>query len=279
MDVQLSHRFIIFGVMLLAALLVGACGETENAIPEPTSAESATDTPVIVEQAPSEQVQPTEPPKPTEPLKPTSTPTQEPTPTSTPEADPRQELGDSAWGAVFEEGTQTWYQYETSYGRAEVRDNRLVLTSYTANSYDNWSMSYPLMTDFYLEVRFTTGAQCSGKDRYGIFFRAPDPTHGYLYNASCDGAFQVREWNGEAFTQLIDWTVSEHIIPGPEMEHRLGVWAEGDQYRLYVNGFQIGEFTDDTYTDEGTFGVAFAATDTLNFTVEVTEARAWELPD
>jgi hypothetical protein len=57
------------------------------------------------------------------------------------------------------------------------------------------------------------------------------------------------------------------------------VWAEGDQYKLYLNGFQIGEFSDDTYLEEGTFGVAHAATDTVNFTVEVTEARAWELPE
>jgi hypothetical protein len=200
------------------------------------------------------------------------------TPTPTPEADPRQELGNSAWGAIFDDGTQTWYQYDHSNGKAEVRDNKLVLTSYKANSYDNWSMSYPPMTDFYLELSFTTGPECEGKDRYGILFRAPDSTQGYLYNVSCDGSYQLRAWEGEVFTQLIKWTFDDRIIPGPEIEHRLGVWAEGDQYKLYINGFQIGEFTDDTYTDEGTFGAAHGATDTVGFTVDVTEAKVWELP-
>jgi len=269
MNVRFNHKFILLGVLLIIALLISACGGTDTETPEATSAEIATDT-----SAPTATV-----PPPTDTPEPSPTPTPELTPTSTPETDPRQELGNSAWGAVFEDGTQTWYQYDHSNGKAEVRDNKLVLTSYKANGYDNWSMSYPPMTDFYLEVRFTTGPECAGKDRYGIFFRAPDSTHGYLYNASCDGAFQVREWNGEEFTELIGWTVSEHIIPGPEVEHRLGVWAEGDQYKLYVNGFQVGEFSDDTYVEEGTFGVAHAAAETVNFTVDVTEAKAWELPE
>jgi len=269
MNVRVNHNFILLGVLLILAILISACGGAETSSPVPTEEPGiVVDTP-----APSATQLPTELPQPT------STPTLEMTPTSTPEADPRQELGNSAWGAVFEDGTETWFQYDHENGSAQVRDGKLVLTSKKANGYDNWSMSYPPMTDFYLEVRFTTGPECAGKDRFGIFFRAPDSTHGYLYNVSCDGAYQVREWNGEAFTQLVGWTLDEHIIPGPEVEHRLGVWAQGDQYQLYVNGFQVGEFSDDTYVDEGTFGVAHAASDTPGFSVDVTEAKAWELPE
>ncbi|MFN2234507.1 MAG: hypothetical protein ACK2U1_09775, partial [Anaerolineales bacterium] len=65
----------------------------------------------------------------------------------------------------------------------------------------------------------------------------------------------------------------------PDVEHRLGVWAEGDQYELYVNGFLVGEFSDGTYVKEGSFGAAYAAADTENFTVDVTEARVWNLPN
>jgi hypothetical protein len=278
MNVQFKHKFILVGILVMVALLVVGCGggaeepaapDTEPAAPdtEPAEEEVVADTPV-----------PTATTAPTKPPEPTATTPPEMTPTSTPEADPRNELGNSAWGAVFEDDTQTWFQYDNENSSAEVRDNKLVLTSYKANSYDNWSMSYAPMTDFYLELRFTTGPECAGKDRFGIFFRAPDPTHGYLYMASCDGAYLVREWNGDEFTELIGWTLSEHIVPGPEVEHRLGVWAEGDQYKLYVNGFQVGEFSDDTYTGEGTFGAAHAAAETENFFVDVTEAKAWELP-
>jgi hypothetical protein len=267
MNTYSIRKIHLIGYLLIGLLLISGCGQTDTETPEPIEANVSAET-----FAGEALALPTNTPEPT------PTPTPVLTPTPTPEADPRQELGKSAWGAIFEDGTQTWYQYDHSNGKAEVRDNKLVLTSYKANGYDNWSMSYPPMTDYYLELRFTTGPVCAGKDRFGILFRAPDSTQGYLYNVSCDGAYQVRLWNGEEFTQLIGWTVNEHIIPGPEVEHRLGVWAQGDQYKLYVNGFQVGEFTDATFVEEGTFGAAHGATNTVNFTADVTEAKVWELP-
>jgi len=200
------------------------------------------------------------------------------TPTPTPEADPRAELGSSSWGAVFEDGTETWYQFDNEQAKSEVHDGKLQLTAKKANGFDSWTMSHPKMDDFYLEVVFTTGEQCAGKDRYGILYRAPDNTQGYLYNVACDGSYQLRKWDGEQFTDLIGWTVDAHVIKGPDITHRLGVWAEGDHFALYVNGFEIAEASDLTYT-EGTFGVNIAAAETEGFTVDVTEAKLWELPE
>jgi len=222
----------------------------------------------------------------TEPLQPeqaTSADTAEPlpeiggTPTSTPEADPRNQLGASVWGAVFDDDTETWYQYDNDQASSEVRDGKLVLTAKKSNSFDSWTMSYPEMSDFYLEVLFTIGDSCEGKDRYGIFFRAPDNTQGYLYNVACDGSYQLRLWDGEQFTELINWTVDSHIAKGADVDQRLGVWAEGDQMALYVNGFQVGEAIDTTYS-QGTFGVNIAGAQTAGFTVDVVEAKVWDLP-
>lgn len=267
MNTQFNRKLILM-VLLIFPLLVAGCSQGDTSEVEPAAADSGE--PVVVEQSAAATATPVP--------SPTFTPTPVLTPTSTPEADPRQELGNPVWGAVFEDGTQTWFQYDHSNGKAEVRDNMLVLTSYKANGYDNWSMSYPPMTDFYLELGFTTGSECAGKDRFGIFFRAPESTMGYLYQVACDGSYQVRIWDGEEYTQVIDWAVDAHIIPGPEVEHRLGVWAEGDQYKLYVNGFQVGEFSDFTFIEESTFGAAHGATNTVNFTVSVSEARVWALP-
>jgi hypothetical protein len=158
-----------------------------------------------------------------------------------------------------------------------VRDDKLVLTAKKANSFDAWTMSHPQLDDFYLEVVFTSGEDCEGKDRYGILFRAPDNTQGYLYNVACDGSYQLRNWDGEQFTDIINWTVDTHIAKGPEVNQRLGVWAEGDRLVLYINGFEVGEASDPTY-HAGTFGVNIAATETVDFTVNVIEAKAWNLP-
>jgi len=199
------------------------------------------------------------------------------TPTMTPEADPRNELGSSTWGAVFDDGTETWFQYENDQVKSEVRDNKLVLTAKKTNSFDAWVMSYPQLDDAYLEVLFTTGEACAGKDRYGLLFRAPDNSKGYLFNVACDGSYQLRIWDGEKFTDLINWTIDTNIATGPEVNQRLGVWVEGDRLVLYVNGFKVGETQDSTF-NAGTFGVNIAAAENEGFTVDVTEAKAWDLP-
>ena len=199
------------------------------------------------------------------------------TPTATPEADPRDQLGSSVWGAVFEDGTETWYQFENDQSKSEVHDGKLQLTAKKANSFDAWTMSYPQMDDFYLEVVFNIDTACRGKDRYGILFRAPDNTQGYLYNVACDGSYQLRSWDAEQFTELIKWTVDPQIAQGQDISQRLGIWAEADRLVLYVNGFQINEIRDSTFSN-GTFGVNIAAAETVGFTVDVTEAKVWDLP-
>lgn len=260
MKIHPDHKLFIIGIILVIALLSAACQSVPAT--EPASEVSQPDATTETTSGAT-----------TEPLPPAA----EITPTATPEADPRSELGSSAWGAVFDDGTETWYQFDNDQSKSELQGGKLVLTAKKANSFDAWTMSYPQFDDFYLEVVFTTGEQCAGKDRYGIFFRAPDNTQGYLYNVACDGSYQLRIWDGEQFTDLINWTVDGHIAKGPDVTQRLGVWAEGDHLVLYVNGFQVGEARDATFLD-GTFGVNIAAVENAGFTVEVTEAKAWDIP-
>lgn len=200
------------------------------------------------------------------------------TPTSTPEADPREELGKPTWRATFgPETDQTWGTFDDQQASAEVIPGQLVMTAKKDNSFDTWSLSYPTLSDFYLEVVGTSGPGCVGKDRFGPIVRAPENNVGYLYQISCDGMFQVRKWDGEQYTDIIKWTPSEYIVPGPNQTHRIGYMAEGNQMAVYVNGFLLGEFEDDSYV-EGKFGVSVAASDTPGFTVTITDAEYWELP-
>ena len=259
MKIRPDHKWLIIGICLVIALLGAACQSVPGTEPRTEVSQ-----PETIPEATTGAT--------AEPLAPAA----ETTPTATPEADPRVELGSSAWGAVFDDGTETWFQFENDQAKSEVRDGKLVLTAKKANGFDAWTMSHPKMDDFYLEVVFTTGEQCAGKDRYGILFRAPDNTQGYLYNVACDGSYQLRIWDGEQFTDLINWTVDSHIAKGPYVTQRLGVWAEGDHLVLYVNGFQVGEARDTTFWN-GTFGVNIAAAESVGFTVDVIEAKAWDI--
>lgn len=255
---------IAVSIILIIAVLFSACSQ-------PPSPETSSGTPPAANTPDSQTSQSTEEPQASE-LPPESTVT----PTMTPEADPRNELGSSTWGAVFEDGTETWFQYENEQVKSEVRDDKLVLTAKKANSFDTWVMSYPQLDNTYLEVVFTIGEACAGKDRYGILFRAPDNTKGYLYNVACDGSYQLRIWDGEQFTDMINWTVDTNIATGPGVNQRLGIWAEGDRLVLYVNGFEVGQAQDSTFSS-GTFGVNIAAAENEGFTVDVIEAKAWDI--
>ena len=252
---------LLLFVILITLILVG-CGGTETAPPEAEPETSAA----------------TQAPQPTDTPQPEPQAAGLPSPTPTPEADPRVELGGADWVASFGKDTeQTWGQFEDEQAKAEMKPDALVLTAFKDNSRDVWSMSYPVLEDFYLEITGTSGDACSGKDRYGPIVRAPDNNQGYLYQISCDGMFQLRKWDGVEFIELIKWTPSEYILPGPNQTHRLGFMAEGNELSVYVNGFLLGEAVDDSY-NQGISGISIAAAETPGFTVTVTEVLYWELP-
>jgi hypothetical protein len=138
-------------------------------------------------------------------------------------------------------------------------------------------MSYPKISDFYLELKGTIGDSCRGKDRYGLIFRAPDPNQGYLFGISCDGYYRVRAWDGKTFTELAGWQQSEHILTGPNQTNRVGILADGAEFSFYINGHLVAEFRDNTF-DKGVFGAYIAAAETPGFTVSITQAAYWELP-
>lgn len=208
---------------------------------------------------------------------PTVTPTASQTPTLTLKPDdPRIELGAPDWQASFEDDSD-WFTFDEAGASIQVEDNQLVLVAKNTQDYESWGLSWPKLTDFYLEYTVTTGEPCGGKDRYGIIARAPDPNAGYLVGLSCDGAWRLRAWDSEEFDLLVDWTPSSYINTGPEATNRLGLMADGDQLSVYINGHLVAEEEDDTY-EEGRFGAFIAADQTAGFEARVSEAIYWALP-
>jgi len=58
----------------------------------------------------------------------------------------------------------------------------------------------------------------------------------------------------------------------------VGVWAEGNDIRLYINDVLVVELEVDIY-DEGRFGLLVGSTNTTNFDVYVDEISYWILDD
>lgn len=213
----------------------------------------------------------------------TATPTTAPTATTGPTAtpvkdDPRTVLGGAAFmDKTFKENANWGPSWENDYTRGEFKDNQLVLSSIGV---DGWTVSWPKVKDFYIEMTITTG-DCSGSDRYGIIVRVPETfENGYMVGFTCDGRYSLRYWDPEndKYVYLINWTSSDAIKAGSKQTNRIGLWAEGNALKVYANGNLLGQAEDSTFNEEGRFGPWIGHGDTQDFTVYISEVSYWDLP-
>ncbi len=290
------HKLIVIGLPAVL-LLVAGCSTPPPATPPDIQGQVGTSVAATLAALPTNTSEPpgvdatttaiaaTPSPEPTATETPTLPPTETPAPTSTPlpsltptrvPGDPVANLGQPQWRASFDDNNPNWFTFEDEQTKVEIKDGKLILTSLKANNFEAWSLTAPVLDDFYLEIKGAFG-ECSQKDRYGLFFRGPDPNEGYLFGISCDGFFRLRKWDGEQMTQLVNWTRSDIINTGDGGVNRLGIWAEGDRISAYVNGQFLVEVQDDAY-EAGRFGAFVSADITPGFTAEISEAAYWDLP-
>lgn len=286
----------IFGVFLVFTLLAGCYPQQEPTpgldqfvietfVAATMTAEShgvaAPDQPEDAESPPQEETAQPLPPSPTATDTPTPTLTLTPTATDTPETvpgDPAESLGSPTFKDTFDDG-DNFYLYNEAQSSYQVDDGQMILTAKKANGYETWSLSWGDLKNFYLEITGTFGEECGGKDRYGMIFRAPDTSQGYLVSISCDGSTRLSFWDSDAeeYTVIKKWTSSEHINTGPGSVNRLGIKAKGSKLTVYINGHQVFEKTNSKFS-KGRFGLMVAATDTPGFKVYLSQVVYWKLP-
>jgi len=300
--------FVVIFAVFLAVTLIGCRGGGEPEEPTPTTSETPSEA-MLTEAAVTILAQltqsvmdeftatPTMPPPtatatatvplPT-PTGPTATPSETPLPTTTPiptftpvatlgPDDPKNALGNPDWQADFT-NVYDWFYFDESFASFQSEFEQLVMTAKKTDSMDVWTLSWPVLNDFYLEYTATTGNVCDIKDRYGMVVRAPDTEAGYLFGLSCDGEYRLRYWDGIEFTELVIWTASDHIYTGPNQTNLLGVKAVGNRISLYVNGHLLHEVIDDTLL-EGKFGSFIKAESTPGFQVRISKVVYWNVTE
>jgi hypothetical protein len=209
---------------------------------------------------------------------PTITPTKtEPPPPTPPAQDPKLSLGNYDWKDGFD-SKNNWTLFDEPEFRSEIKNGKFVMTKKTIEYGERWEITWPKIKNFYLEVTATTSETCDGKDRYGVFFRAPDPSKGYLLSISCDGQFRFTSWNGKEYNTILEWTSSSHIQSGPSQTNRIGIMAEGKDFSFYINGMILDSAKDSEFTSSGKFGLFIAAEKTQNFVVKFDDLTYWENP-
>lgn len=233
-------------------------------------------------------VEPTDTPMPeaeTETAQPTSTatvpgiPTVTPLPSATPPAgDPRAALGAPTWQDTME-NANNWPVGSDTFTSLSIANGELSLTGLTDTN--GWKMaSAPALKNFYLEADGRMDA-CSGMDAWGLIFRVPNydkPNRGYLFGITCSGTYYLKAWDGTIdpgeMTQLIYPYSSKAILKGPNQTNRIGVMANGENIKLYINGKMVHEIADPTFT-QGYFGLFINSEKTPNLNVKVNDVSYW----
>ncbi len=187
-------------------------------------------------------------------------------------------LGPADWTDNFDSAAN-WFGLNTDEVSFVFDDGMLRMRAKVAGAGDFWGLSNrPDLEDFFIQAVFKTGSVCSGLDRYGLLVRSPDPNAGYVFNVSCNGQFRIYEWDGENYNQLHGWTASTAIDTGPDAENKVGVWAVGDEIKLYINDILVAELEVDIY-DEGQFGLLVGSAETAPFDVYVDTISYWILDE
>jgi hypothetical protein len=201
-----------------------------------------------------------------------------PTASPTVESALKDSLGQPTWSDTLDSG-KGFYLFENEGTRVTAENGALLLSGLQANDWLGWSLTFSRRPkNFYMEATFITGA-CSGRDRYGMVFRAPGDSAGYFYGVTCSGVFELNAANfADGSNRELFSGSNAAILTGANQTNRLGVLTNNEKISLYANDILLQEITDSTFNDNGYFGAFVAANQTAGFTVKLDEIKLWELP-
>lgn len=272
---------IIFSFFLIMQLI--ACTRIANA---PSRDSISTYVSLTLTAAPSQPPTSTPPPTATPILAPSATPTSSPTvgpsPTNTPpelpEDDPRYGINlaephyvDSfvsrlTWvGPNFEGAINVW------------EDGRIRATDFLADSNIWWSTTKREIdaVNVYTEITAEIG-ECRGKDSYGFAVRVSGElrNNGTALEFSCDGHYRARKFVAGRVSVLIEWTPSELIRAGPDVENQMGILAQNEMLYFVANGEILDSIQDYDYYI-GTYGIFASSIETPGITIYFDDFKLW----
>ena len=221
---------------------------------------------------------------PTATLEPTAPANLIPTETSVPvptldNEDPVKSLGQPSWKDDLANAGNWFSTGSFTSDNTEFKPSGGGITATSAKTSDGlrWYLFYEKKPkNIYVEGKFDISG-CSGKDQYGIVFRAPNlqDGYGYFYGLTCDGGYTLRKWDATGLSVVVENTTAPSINSGANKSNILGVWAKDDRIRLYANGQFLKEITNSSLNNDGHFGLFINARETPGLTIKLDEISYW----
>jgi hypothetical protein len=222
---------------------------------------------------------------PTQPVPPTQAPpvvppTQAPPPTESPyvEGSMVRAAYDPAasWGAPNShedfDGTSGLFATGSSDEASSWYADGQYHITFTRRGAWTWYFGTPYTANFYSDIVVINGDQCVERDSGGMLVRMQQALDfGIMFGITCGGEYYIGvTWGPGMAGPVCMFTGSElsnppllsehdncvalpygresqYIDAGPGAANRLGVWAEGNQYKVYINGHHVDTFTDNWF--------------------------------
>ncbi len=270
-------------VLLLFAVIFSSCNipttdePAEDAIATQV-AQMLTEAAVETALAPTETIMPS----PTEEKieeTPTETPTPTETATTTPDMDdPVSRLGNPIFKQDFSGDTSPW-DFESDQALFNTENGTLNLTARANANWHSWRVFNPSMRNGYVEATIQL-TNCSGFDRFGLAVRSTSDGQQFYFPAvTCDGRWGFfRMATDVNIQQIIAYREEDRLSDLLNEPVRLGIWMDGSNFTIYINGEEVGTASDNTLTEQGYTGFLIAYANTPGFTVKIDQLQAWNLP-
>jgi hypothetical protein len=166
-----------------------------------------------------------------------------------------------------------WDTAVSDEGSASVERNQLTLA--VKSGVYVISLRHDLVVnDFYAEIT-ARPLLCRGEDSYGLLVRANAVAY-YRFALSCNGTVHVERMSAGKKRVLAAPIPSGDAPPGAPGEARIGIWAVGNEMRLFLNGRYQLSVTDSNYP-AGTVGVFASSAGRSAVTVSFTDLRIQEV--
>jgi hypothetical protein len=146
-----------------------------------------------------------------------------------------------------------WNTANSESASAAVTRNQLVLTISGPGPLSITSLrSQPETGDFYAEAMVDISL-CSGKDQYGMLFRASGSANYYRFAINCSGQMRLERLRAGETYPLNDWLSSGDAPFGAPALVKIGVWAVGREMRVFLNDHYQVSVLDPVFSS-GTIG-------------------------
>lgn len=208
-----------------------------------------------------------------------ATATWTPMPTFVPSATPNffPGLGPQTYTDNFEKlGTWTGATSESS-GDNSIILNRSRLTLAVNNSPAMlFSLNNNLtVSNFFAEVNITVN-RCSGKDTYGMLYRAGSGAYAYRFLLNCSGEAKVEQAREGLNLAIQDWVPSGDVPLGAPGSVKMSVWNAGSEMRFFLNGrYQFTVF--DPVYKHGGVGVFVNAVSAEGMNISFSELKIFSV--